>query len=51
MWRFLVRLFVGHDHKWKIISQSDAVCCYGKGTRYYLQCECCGITKVRNPWA
>ena len=51
MWRWLVSLFVGHDHHWKVIDQKENVCVYGKGTRYYLQCEKCGITKVRDPWA
>ena len=50
MWRLLVRLFIGHDHHWKIIDQKVAKCRYGDGIRYYLQCEVCGITKTRNPW-
>lgn len=51
MLEWLQKLWLGHVHRWKIVAQHENHCCYGKGTRFHLQCEHCGITKVRGPWA
>jgi hypothetical protein len=51
MWRWIVRFFVGHDHHWKIIKEVEQpLTTAGKGVRYYLQCDVCGMTRVKNPW-
>jgi len=59
MIRLLQLLFLGHVHKWKIISQYDVVrdetTTRGKpedivATAYTCQCEECGVLRFRKDW-
>jgi hypothetical protein len=45
-------LWIGHEHKWKIIEESSfqyegSFSSY-RCIRYYLQCEVCGDVKIRD---
>jgi len=54
MIEFLHRLFIGHNHKWKVINQATLYDTptrekgqLATGKKYILQCEICGKVKSK----
>lgn len=51
MLEFLYRIFIGHNHKWKIVEERVRASHYPgriQGLVYVLQCEVCGNVKQKD---